>query len=904
MLATEQKDFPEEFKFSGSWRSYQRRVLNDIEKLLGDDCLNIVAAPGAGKTTLGIEVVRMLGKPALIVSPTITIKQQWKERLTTAFLPECDQCDWVSDDIKDLKLVTTTTYQALHSVFSGKEKTDFLKQLRTLEIGTLVLDEAHHLRTEWWKTLTLLVTELRRNNKNLQIVSLTATPPYDVSPQEWANYSILCGEIDAEISVPELIKSGDLCPHQDLIYFSSLNDEEEKIVFDFNKNRALFFENLKTNAEFSHCIKTSPWSCDLDTKADIIFEDAEFTCAVASYLLWLDPLDSIARTLAEFIEIEITQLPQFDYKTAQIFLNGVLGKYKEYFKNTSLLKHVLRELNLTDTTTSVSLTGSKNIKSLMAKSINKLNSIKDIVKLEYEILNDNLRLVVLLDFIGRDLKEFGLNILSVFKILNNENIDGLKIGILTGSSVVIPKVAKDALYRVCEIRNIDKSKVLTADYDENHLRVEFYGSDNHNIVSVITELFSHGEINVLIGTQALLGEGWDSPTVNSLILASTVGSFMLSNQMRGRAIRISPFDKNKTANIWHLCSLEKSSESDWLNNDYDIIQRRFSTFEGLVRGANKIESGIERLGYAWEELKTLSISKLNAETIKQAKSRITLKEHWRTALSSGAFAHAKPQRMYEVTKIKDLKLPIEFLGNKIAACKKELAAYKEELSKQFLVFVLKGGATLTVIGLSIYYFINLGNPLFLIALFCLPAIIPRFAAITPLQSKISNLTAQIEKLEKQFKIQQSTELNMSYIGESILQTLCEHEKIKTPYLQIRLVIQQDESGVVSLTIDNCKDYERALFSKCVREYLSPIDNPRYILKRQDEGLRTYYFAVPEILSGKKEFVENLAFKLEGAYGWLDVIYTRTPLGRRELLKARCNPISQYAAGVQKNKLWM
>ena len=44
----------------------------------------------------------------------------------------------------------------------------------------LVLDEAHHLRAEWWKTLTFVAEQL----DNPTIVALTATPPYDVSPFE------------------------------------------------------------------------------------------------------------------------------------------------------------------------------------------------------------------------------------------------------------------------------------------------------------------------------------------------------------------------------------------------------------------------------------------------------------------------------------------------------------------------------------------------------------------------------------------------------------------------------------------------------------------------------------------------------------------------------------------------
>ena len=46
---------------------------------LRDDKLHVVAAPGAGKTTLGIEVISRLNRPALILCPTNTIKNQWKD---------------------------------------------------------------------------------------------------------------------------------------------------------------------------------------------------------------------------------------------------------------------------------------------------------------------------------------------------------------------------------------------------------------------------------------------------------------------------------------------------------------------------------------------------------------------------------------------------------------------------------------------------------------------------------------------------------------------------------------------------------------------------------------------------------------------------------------------------------
>ena len=79
-------------KFRGQWRSYQKRILDELEFHLRDEKLHIVAAPGAGKTTLGIEVLARLKQPSLILCPTNTIKNQWKERICSSFL-EPDEYD-------------------------------------------------------------------------------------------------------------------------------------------------------------------------------------------------------------------------------------------------------------------------------------------------------------------------------------------------------------------------------------------------------------------------------------------------------------------------------------------------------------------------------------------------------------------------------------------------------------------------------------------------------------------------------------------------------------------------------------------------------------------------------------------------------------------------------------------
>ena len=47
--------------FAGEWRDYQARVLAEMDAYLEDGRLHVVAAPGSGKTVLGLETMRRTG---------------------------------------------------------------------------------------------------------------------------------------------------------------------------------------------------------------------------------------------------------------------------------------------------------------------------------------------------------------------------------------------------------------------------------------------------------------------------------------------------------------------------------------------------------------------------------------------------------------------------------------------------------------------------------------------------------------------------------------------------------------------------------------------------------------------------------------------------------------------------
>lgn len=63
-------------RFSGAWRDYQQRVLDEFAQHAADQRIHVVAAPGSGKTVLGLELVRRIGRPALVLAPTRTIRDQ------------------------------------------------------------------------------------------------------------------------------------------------------------------------------------------------------------------------------------------------------------------------------------------------------------------------------------------------------------------------------------------------------------------------------------------------------------------------------------------------------------------------------------------------------------------------------------------------------------------------------------------------------------------------------------------------------------------------------------------------------------------------------------------------------------------------------------------------------------
>ena len=904
-------------KFKGSWREYQQRILNNLSFHLRDKKLHVVAAPGAGKTTLGIEVISRIGRPTLILCPTNTIKNQWRDRICCAFLDEKDY-GIVSTDIRNPQYITVITYQALLAAFCGasdenepqtydenaeeeidvesitlskrfneKKADEIIKILRDAKISLLCFDEAHHLRKEWWKALTYLNEALEPE----QTLALTATPPYDADYKEWQRYEELCGEIDEVISIPELVKNNDLCPHQDFIYFSKLRDSEKEMIKKHEQAVEKFIEKIQNDNELIKYLSRMDFLIYTNDQVEKILEDPEFYVSIVSLLHKLG--FKISREFTGLFNAHENDIPKFDITQAKKFLNGFLITKTDEFRGLeekienylSLAKRIGLVHNK-----KIVLNESLKIQRQIASSTGKLDSIIEIVQSEILSLGRDLRMVILADYIkDKDTDNTHLGVVPIWRILKNKfSPDEMSLGVLCGSLILLPKNEHNDFNKLLEQNGINPSdiSVVTYSQDDNFLKITPKESAKNVIVRLITEMFNKGYLTILVGTQALLGEGWDAPSINSLILSSTVSSYMLSNQMRGRAIRIDKNNPDKISNIWHLASIglpskktftemifntastgpDQIDESNSLFYDYNQLTKRFEGFEApSYHGKHEICNGLERV-LQTKTINTLisqkgekAFNEINAQTLLLARNRNQTKQWWDDALNLG----------YNAAKM-ELRTGVETAPMNLRTL--TYNGYKQIFMSFFSL----------MLALIICLIPNrpVGGEALSVLLFIYLIIIVVFIFIFAKIGLNYLRTGSVSGVMKQLAI-------------VMLETLSYQGHIKSSIKNVGLRVNQDDDGVY-VSCANLPTEDNNLFIKCLREFLDPVENPRYLFIRHGSFLgkrQTDYFSIPAILSNRKKDVDIFKLLWEKYIGECEIIYTRNTQGRITLLNARKNAFS-------------
>lgn len=849
--------FNKDIVFCHPWRSYQARILAELDYHLKNRHLHLVAPPGSGKTVLGLEVMLRLDEPTLIIAPTLAIRNQWIERFVESFLQVSQQPDWISTDLRNPSTVTVTTYQTLHSVLKGEDLEAFFAAFDAVNFKTIILDEAHHLRTSWWQSAITFRDRLEEPN----IVALTATPPYDVGQREWNNYIQLCGPIDEEIYVPELIREGDLCPHQDYVYASVPSPEEAGMIAQFHRSVDALVGHLLSNQEFLELLEGHPW---IQTPEECMDELLGSPAYYSSLLLFLRNAGSEGWQMGlEIIGGDEKNIPEFSLVWLEELLNGLLYKDSYYDGDHPVLKPVRLELSRIGAIErrTVSLRSSHTIQQTLVKSVTKLKSIEEIVSFETGQLGSSLRQVILTDYIHKedlpttvdDEKPLvRLGVAPIFERLRRTVGSDTRLGVLTGSLIIIPATAWPTLADLALNSGVELSSVPLVQ-DEEYLQIDV-GSNRQKVTSLMTEVFTRGEIQVLIGTAALLGEGWDAPAINSLVIASTVGSYMLSNQMRGRAIRAQTGNPDKTAAIWHLVCIQPVMEAG--GPDQIALERRFHSLIGLDAELPRISSGIERLHLAKNPDSGSIVELQNHTTLQRAMNRTSLRRRWQQAVGNAERGERKEEL---VTKRKRVPKPFVY-----AATVKSL--------------VIVGAAVFFETAREIMgpFPFNISKERLLIAF------LVGIVLASPYLWKSGKAMIRHRSLER----------SMIQAATAVYTTLFHAGLLSIPLTENRIRTEGGES--VSCSLDQGTIHEQTIFLKAMQELLDPIENPRYLLVRKSKLLfiqRRDFHSVPEEIGRKKEYAEFFLKEWNHHVDHASLTYTRTPEGRKELLVARLAAMS-------------
>jgi superfamily II DNA or RNA helicase len=315
--------------FNWPFRRYQSLALEAFDTRAPDHqhrCY-LVLPPGAGKTAVGLEIIRRAGRPAVVFCPNTAVQQQWYREwqqfqpadvsATTdpngdapiSFLtyqslcnlnPEHEDLDdiafdlWAQTVARDRGLSPNQAraeIEQLQQAGSQQFRRDLSRYRRRVRRMIAQGDDPDRLldllhpngqqlveRIASFPSCTIVLDECHhllemwgyliralvdRLGDNTLVVGLTATPPGDLNEREAGLYRSLFGYADFEVPTPAVVREGDLAPYQELGYVTRPLSREAEYIAE----QHLRFEELITDL-MDHRFASRPFLGWIDQRAN------------------------------------------------------------------------------------------------------------------------------------------------------------------------------------------------------------------------------------------------------------------------------------------------------------------------------------------------------------------------------------------------------------------------------------------------------------------------------------------------------------------------------------------------------------------------------------------------------------------------------------------------------------
>ncbi len=446
-----------------------------------------------------------------------------------------------------------------------------LATLRSGGVRTVVLDECHHLASMWGYVVRAALAEL----PDAYVIGLTATPPDALTAEENDLYTALLGPVDYSVPTPALVRDRALAPYQELAWLTRPLDSETAWLAEHD----LRFQELITALHVDTAGVTSlpawvitrlrdrgrgpteeaavPWTRFQRTHPALAQAGARF---LASASLALPAGVPRGEGYRERPDLDDWLVLLEDYALRCLAADPQPAAAARY----ASISEALRALGFTLTRQGIRR-GASEVDRLLTNSAAKAMALADVLAAEFAARGTRLRALVLADTEqaaapGRGLADVlpadaGSAPAALHAVAEDPRTSALRPLLVTGRGLRCSRDDADALLaalRGAAAGELDGWQAEPSDSGLTRLSAAGAGWQARSWVDLATRIFSAGASQVLIGTRAMLGEGWDAPCVNCLVDLSSATTAVSVQQSRGRALRLDPADPQKIASNWDI----------------------------------------------------------------------------------------------------------------------------------------------------------------------------------------------------------------------------------------------------------------------------------------------------------------------------------------------------------------
>lgn len=637
---------------SPRFRPAQQLALDAFERdrLAGERATHLVAPPGSGKTVVGLELVRRLGDPALVLAPTVTIAAQWARTLdlfaegpvegfhVATYQSLCRTEDpggrlreRALDALAHQRAALTLTPAAeVHAALAGRPTARDTRELaaeiarlkraaaaegdvsRLLDpaarermaafteagVRTVVLDECHHLASMWGYLVAALLDAL---GPEVHVIGLTATPPGDLGQEEHQLYARLLGPVDLEVPLPAVVRDGNLAPYQELAYFTEPLASERAWLGERHLRFAELLDRLHDPAPAQEEALSFPaWVIGR------IRHRGQGEARVGfSTLAQRRP--ELARAGLRYLHTGGLELPEdaprgegwrepMSLEDWLVLLGDYAGACLRAHPGAAADRRLdelavgLRDLGFSLTRTGVRRGGS-DVDRVLTNSRAKTMALAHVLTHEADARGSSLRAVVLCDTEHPTRRPEG----AALELAGGTRDVLRALGEDAATAVLRPIMVTGAAAACLPADALAFSIALGASVGQERdgvveLERPAWGSGDR--VHAVGGLMAAGVCQVVVGTRGLLGEGWDAPVVNCLVDLTTVAADVSVRQMRGRGLRLDPGAPDKVTSNWDVVCVAPDLARG--TADYERFVRRHRHLHAPCEDGS-IETGVSHV---------------------------------------------------------------------------------------------------------------------------------------------------------------------------------------------------------------------------------------------------------------------------------------------------------------------